>query len=240
VTLAKFVTECKLATLDEVSKACHLAYYHLKKEGVAEFAASDCAKWIDAQNLSKPNVSRLTEKLKKSRETVNGSKPGTFRLHHNYLQQMDAQYPSLSEKSQEVTDDGTILPPSLYQNTRGYIESVAKQINRSYEENIFDGCAVLMRRLEEILLIMAYEHLGIAAEIKGADGNYVLLEAIVKNAEGNAKLNLGRNSRKSIDVFRERGNYSAHKIYYLCKREYIREKIDEYIDELLHKAALKT
>jgi hypothetical protein len=143
---------------------------------------------------------------------------------------------------QEVVDDGTILPPVLYQKTRGYIETLAKQINRSYEETIFDGCAVLMRRLEEISLIMAYEHLGIAAEIKGADGNDVLLEAIVKNAEGNAKLNLGRNSRKSIDMFRELGNYSAHKIYYLCKREYIREKIDEYralIDELPHKAGLR-
>jgi len=40
-----------------------------------------------------------------------------------------------------------------------------------------------------------------------------------------------------------KSHYSAHKITYTCKREYIKEKIDEYralIDELLHKAGLRT
>ncbi len=243
MTLARFVGECKLATLAEVPKACHLAFYHLKKEGVTEFSASDCAKWLDALNLPKPNPSRLTDNLKQSRDTVNGSKPGLFRLHHSYITKMDAAYSQLAEKSQEVMDDGTILPASLYDKTRGYIESLAKQINRSYEENIFDGCAVLMRRLEEVLLIMAYDHLGITATIKDANGNYLLLERIVNNAESNTTLNLSRNSKKSIDVFRELGNYSAHKITYTCRREYIKEKIDEYralVDELLHKAGLRT
>jgi hypothetical protein len=92
------------------------------------------------------------------------------------------------------------------------------------------------------LLILSYENLGINQEIKGGDGNYLMLEGIVKNARGNAKLNLSR-SRESIEVFRALGNYSAHKVTYLCKREYIREKIDEYrvvVEELLHKAGLRT
>ncbi len=241
--LEKFAVECKLATLGEVPKACHLAFYYLKKQAVAEFTAGDCAKWLDSLNLPKPNTSRLADNLKKTPDTVNGSRSGTFRLHHTYIAQMDAKFPHLAEKSQDVVDHGTILPETLYTKTRGYIESLAKQINRSYEENIFDGCAVLMRRLEEVLLIMAYEHQGIANVIKDNAGHYVMLEAIVSNAAGNPTLNLGRNSRKSIEVFRELGNYSAHKITYICKREYIKEKIDEYrvlVDESLHKAALKT
>ena len=93
-------------------------------------------------------------------------------------------------------DDGTILPPVLYEKTRGFIESLAKQINRSYEENIFDGCAVLMRRLEEVaLLIMSYEHSKIELAIKDASGNYVMLERIVTDAANNATLGLGRNTR---------------------------------------------
>ena len=43
-------------------------------------------------------------------------------------------------------------------------------------------------------------------------------------------------------MFRELGNRSAHKIYYTCKREYIKEKIDQYramMDELLHKAGIR-
>ena len=98
------------------------------------------------------------------------------------------------------------------------------------------------RLLEEILLIMSYEHHGIGSVIKDANGNYLLMERIVNDAASNKTLNLGRNTRKDIDVFRELGNYSAHKIHYLCKREYIQEKIDKYramIDELLHKAGLR-
>jgi hypothetical protein len=46
--------------------------------------------------------------------------------------------------------------PRLYNgNTRGYIESPAKQINGSHEQNIFDGCAVSIRRLEEALPVIS-------------------------------------------------------------------------------------
>lgn len=98
----------------------------------------------------------------------------------------------------------------------GDLGSLAKQINASYEHNIFDGCAVLMRRLEEVLLILSYEHLGIETAIKDASGNYLLLESIVKNAEGNAKLGLSRNAKPSIETIRKLGNYSAHKVIYTC------------------------
>ncbi|AXC13149.1 hypothetical protein ACPOL_3870 [Acidisarcina polymorpha] len=51
---------------------------------------------------------------------------------------MENKFSGLAEKSQEVMDEGAILPPALYEGTRGFIESVAKQINASYEHNIFD------------------------------------------------------------------------------------------------------
>lgn len=244
MTLAKFIELSELAKCTEVEKACLLAYYHLKREAVEEFTAKDYARWIEGHNFSVPNVTRLTDRLKASPHTIKGSKAGILRLKHHYLRQMDAKFPQLAEKSQDVTDHGTILPLILYENTRGYISSLAKQINVSYENNAFDGCAVLMRRLEEVLLIMSYEKLGIQAAIKDpATDTYLMLERIVTNAAGNATLNLSRNARTDIDTFRELGNYSAHKITYLCRREYISEKIDKYralVDELLHKAGLRT
>lgn len=98
-----------------------------------------------------------------------------------------------------------------------------------------------MRRLEEVLLILSYEHLGIEAAIKDKDGNYFMLEAIVKNAGGNGKLGLSRNAKPTIEAIRKLGNYSAHKVTYTCKREYIRENITDFralVDELLHKAGI--
>ena len=241
MTLEKFIAESGIGNADEVERAIHFAFYHLKKNGLEEFSAGEAATWIRDARLGNPNVTRLGNKLRASGDTMKGS-PKKFRLHHNRIKTLEGRFPSLNVKSQEVMDDGTILPPALYDKSRGYIENLAKQINRSYEENIFDGCAVLMRRLEEVLLIMSYEHLKIDGAIKDAKGDYFLLERIVADAATNPTLKLSRNSKKDLDVFRELGNYSAHKITYTCKREYIQEKIEKYramIDELLHKAGLR-
>lgn len=242
MTLEKFIADSDIGGADEIERALQFAFYHLKKNGHEEFSAGEAAKWIHDARLGNPNVTRLGNKLRASGHTVKGSTSKKFRLHHNFIKTLEAKFPQLNQKSQEVVDEGTILPASLYSGTRGYIESLAKQINRSYEENIFDGCAVLMRRLEEILLILSYEHHQIETTIKDAKGDYLLLERIVTDATNNTVLKLSRNAKKDIDVFRQLGNYSAHKIHYLCRREYIQEKIDPYramIEELLHKAGLR-
>jgi hypothetical protein len=119
---------------------------------------------------------------------------------------------------------------------------LAKQINASYERNIFDGCAVLMRRLVEILMIHSYEHLNIADEIKDSSGNYQMLEAIIDKARSNNKLALSRNSKGCIEEFRKLGNFSAHKVYYNCTRAEIKPVILDYralIEELLYKSGIR-
>lgn len=243
MTLEKFVSESKLDTRQELEKGLLLAFFHLRKESLTEFSASQCTKWINDLHMGKPNVSRLEDKLKRSPNTVSGAKKGLFRLHHTHLKELDSAYPQFAQKSQEVMDDGTILPPAVYEKTYGYISTLAKEINSSYEHNIFDGCAVLMRRLEEVLLILSYQKLGIDAVIRDANGNYLLLEGIVKDAVTNSKLDLSRNSKTMVEEIRKLGNYSAHKITYICRREYIREKIDDYralVDELLNKSGVRT
>jgi hypothetical protein len=148
MTLGKFIDESGLADFSELDKVLYFALYYLKKDKVEEFTAGEAAKWISDNRMGAPNVARLKTNLAKSNSTVKGSGPGSFRLRHNVLKTFEGKFPQLSEKSQEVIDHGTILPPVAYENTRGYIVSLAKQINLSYESNIFDGCAVLMRRLE--------------------------------------------------------------------------------------------
>ncbi|AXC13150.1 hypothetical protein ACPOL_3871 [Acidisarcina polymorpha] len=69
-----------------------------------------------------------------------------------------------------------------------------------------------------------------------------MLEGIVNDAKTNAILNLSRNAKTTIEDTRKLGNYSAHKITYTCKREYVREQIGEFralFDELLHKAGIR-
>lgn len=59
-----------------------------------------------------------------------------------------------------------ILPHGIVRGTRGYVERVVFQINGCYEKGWFDGCAVMMRRLIETLIIECFEKYGIASKIK--------------------------------------------------------------------------
>jgi hypothetical protein len=240
--LDKFIDVAGVDDMNESGKALYFAFYHLKKEKVEEFTAAQATKWIYDASLGNPNPTRLRQNLTRSASTVKGQAPGSFILHRNFVKELEGKFPQLMEQSQEVMDGGTILPLIAYEKTPFHVMSLAKQINLCYEQNIFDGCAVLMRRLEEVLLIMAYQKLDIDDQIKDGAGNYKMLEAIVKNAQSNTTLKLGRNGKEMIEKVREMGNYSAHSIVYVCRREYIKEKIEGYrllVHELLHKAGLR-
>jgi hypothetical protein len=241
MNLQQFANACALTTLSEVERACHLAFFYLRTEKVEDFTEADAARWLSSYGFSAPNKTRLQTNLKASANTVRSGRG--FRLSLGFQNLLDTKYPQLTEKSQEVIDEGTILPEVDYAGAWGYIVSLAKQINRAYEDNIFDGCAVLMRRLVEVLLILSYRKLGIENAIKDGGGNYVMLESIINDAKTNAGLALSRNSKESLEVFRKLGNFSAHKIEYTCRREYIKPHIQEYralIVELLHKSGIRT
>ncbi len=239
--LSAFSKQANLSGMPEVDRACFVAFFFLKTTSTDEFTANDVASWFEQLAFAAPNTSRLAGNLRTCRDTVKGRLDGAFRLHRPFVERLESKFPNLVERPQEVVDEGTILPHVLFKGTPGYIEKLAAQINITYEVNAFDGCAVLMRRLTEVLLILAYEHLGIASEIKDSANNFLLLEGICTNAKANAKLALSRNSKTAIETFRQLGNFSAHKITYTCKREYIKQEIMAFralVDELLHKAYL--
>ena len=177
MTLDQFKHACSLPHLSEVEKVCYLAFFYLKTKGTQEFSAADGARWLIEAGGASPNLSRLDKKLRASRWTVRGQ--SGWRLKGDSVQQLEGKFPQLSEKSQEVVDVGTILPEVDYRNTRGYIETLAKQINASFEQNLFDGCAVLMRRLVEVLLVLSYRHFKIEGAIQDGSGNYKMLEGII-------------------------------------------------------------
>lgn len=241
MTIDQFAFACSLTSLTEVEKVCYLGFFYFKTKKIQDFSIYDAAAWLTTYGFAEPNKSRLEKNLRASRNTLLGQHG--FKLHIDFVKSLEAKFPELNEKSQEVIEHGMILPEPDYQNTRGYLESLAKQINASYEHNLFDGCAVLMRRLVEVLLILSYRHLQIEGEIKDSHGNYGMLEAVIANAKNNPRLGLSRNSKSSLDIFRELGNFSAHKIEYTCRREYIKPEVQQYralITELLHKAGIRT
>lgn len=242
--LLAFARRSDLDAKTEVEKVLAFAYYSAKTMKQDHFSSKDIAQWFVDASLHPPNMSRLVKSLKASRLVVQDKRTGTFRLHARAELQLSEAYGKLlrSEPAEEVVHNDTLLPTSVAANTRGYIEALAAQINAAYEANVFDGCAVLMRRLIEICLIHAFEHSVPTFNIKRPDGQYVDLAEIISHAKASFSLSLSKGTKACLDDFRVLGNFSAHKIYYNAKRADIKRVIIEYraaIEELLYKAGLK-
>lgn len=243
MTIAEFLALSSFSAQTELRRALLIAYFHHRTGGVASFSIKQIADWLHALGYARPNQGRLKARIKASRMFVSGGADGVFKIHAATIATLDSEYPALTAKSDDVVAFDSILSEALLQKDRTYVKQLIRQINASYENNIFDGCAVLMRRLLEVLLILAYEELQIEAAIKDASGNFKQLNSIIDDAKTNAKLGLSRNSRESLETFRKLGNFSAHKIYYNARRGDIEPAILDFralIEELLYKTGLRT
>lgn len=113
--------------------------------------------------------------------------------------------------------------------------------NGCFAAGWFDGAAVMMRRLIEIAIIEAFEGKNIAANIRGADGEYLPLSELVARTLSEPSLTLSRNAKKALPRLRDVGHRSAHGRYYTAKKEDIeavRDGCRVVVEEMLHHAGL--
>jgi len=240
MNLEKFINDTNLFSKTELDKLLYLTYFYQSTANINSFSIKEVLSWFAAAHFAAPNTTRLKRNLTSSRNFVKQS-GDNFKIHAKALQRLKNELSTILQNS-EISDNGTILPPELYDCGSTFIKNISQQINISYENKAYDGCAVLMRRLLEVLLILSYQYLKIDQVIKDNDNNYFLLEKIVNNAKSNSILKLSRKAKSSIDVFRELGNFSAHSIFYSCKKSYIEQVIPDFrltIEELLYKSSLK-
>ena len=136
-----------------------------------------------------------------------------------------------------------VLPRSLVKKTRGYIERVVDQINGCYEKGWFDGCAVMMRRLLETLIIECFEAHNIADKIKDQQsGDFLYLEDLITKLLQETVWNLGRNSKRALPNLKSAGDQSAHSRRYNAHREDVDKLIPDFrtvCQELLYISGLK-
>lgn len=136
----------------------------------------------------------------------------------------------------------SVLPTSVIKGTRGYIEKVVVQANGTYEHQWYDACSVMIRRLVETLIIEVYEAKKKAHEIKGADGNYLMLSQLVDRILADSSLHLGRETKRGLPLIKSLGNRSAHPRYFLAKKEDVDKVTHDLrvvVEELLNLAGLR-
>ena len=241
MTIKHYINKLNLHELTELNRIKYIAFYCLSKENMNDFTVKEVSEVLTTNGFSKPNSSRLTENLKKSKVFIRGNRAGSFSLSYKVKKELEAELPELEEKSEDVISTDIILPEILYTPTRGYIEKICKQINASYEHNIFDGAAVLMRRLIELLLIESYIHNKRLPEIQeGSDMKN--LNTIINYTISNSLFSLSKGTRDCLDDFRKLGNFSAHRIQYNCTKTELKKVILEFrvaVEELLYSSGLK-
>lgn len=242
MTLTEFLIRSDFSKQKEIRRVLLLAFYYLRQRDTPNFSTSEISEWMTTLGFARPNSARLKANLKKSKLFVTATK-GNYRLHPAAVEALDTEFPELATKSEETISFDSIVPEDLLQKERAFLLSLIRQVNSAYENNIFDGCTVLMRRLLEILLILSYEEYGVESLIKDGSGHYKMLNPIIDDAKTNSTLSLSRNTKESLDTFRKLGNFSAHKIYYNAKKKSIDLVALDYraaIEELLYKAKLRT
>ena len=191
--------------------------------------------------LGSPNQSRLSKNITASRAFIKTGN-NQIKLSLKKLGELEDKYPQLSIKSEEIIADDTVLPEALYLNTRGYLSSVSKQINACFQYHLYDGCAMLMRRLIEMLIILVYKHDKREAEIQDPNGGYQALSYLINYSLSKSVLKLSKDSEGTLDEFRQLGNYSAHGLEYNCRKgdiEKVRIKFRACIEELLYRSGVK-
>ena len=135
-----------------------------------------------------------------------------------------------------------VLPRSLLRGTRGYLEKVANQANGCYENGWYDGCAVLLRRLIETLIIESFENHAIADRIKNPQGDFLYLRDLVARCLSESTWNLSRNCKQALPKLKDLGDKSAHSRRYIAQRgdlDPLLPDIRVSVQELLFLAGLK-
>jgi hypothetical protein len=77
---------------EEIERALRFAWYLHRVEECREFSAQEIAELFRRANISRPNVTRLAERLANTRRTFRGSTPGRFRLTATTLAELDDEF----------------------------------------------------------------------------------------------------------------------------------------------------
>lgn len=138
------------------------------------------------------------------------------------VQRLRSALPSEYVPSSEGTRSKShmILPAAIVRSVRRvYIGRIANQVNGCYEQGWYDGCAVMMRRLLETLIIEVFEHFNLSHHIKNKNDDFLYLADLIAAMLAERAWNLGRNAKVALPRLKSLGDQSAHSRRFVAHRE---------------------
>lgn len=242
--ILKYIEKTFLGDKPEAERAALLCYYHYKETGIEVFQMSEILSLFESCGFNKPNSSRLKEKLTKGKNKaflLSKDNKGAISFIPAVFQTIDREYKGLWDDTITIDSNNELIEEVKFCGKRSYLDRLIQQINFTYGHNCYDACAILLRRLFEVVLVLAYQNNGLEACITKADGTHKMLEGIVKDAVQNVQLGISTRISKNFDSFREVGNNSAHSITYTAGKLDIDNIFPEYrvmLEDLYNRAGL--
>ncbi len=195
--------------------------------------------FISSGLKSSVNKTRLIKSLRKEHGILSGTKKDHFRCSLALLDDLEDRF-SVDEEHSKPKISYSFLEKGTFPESRAYLIRMCDQINGTYQYEFYDGCAVLMRRLMESLLIETFEAKGEANLIKNNDGTYMMLSGIISSL-GPSSIRLARGIDKVIQNIKKVGDNAAHGRTHTTKKNDINDlKIDyrKLISELKSQAQI--
>ena len=162
------------------------------------------------------------------------------------ISDLNQEMATLNKPPEQVTyqHGNQILPLNLFNGTRDFLFKVAVQINQTYEHACYDACAVMIRRMLEMLIIITYEQNNLEDSIKDGSGNYLMLNGLMPIYINQKEWTLSRTTKNNLPQIKDLGDFSAHKLHYNAQRGDIDKILDKLhlraiIEEMLYKSGLK-
>lgn len=226
----------------EIEKVKLVATYLAVYEKTHEFSLDKALSMLEQVGCRVSNKSRLNSYLSKDKKFRKISKTSEWSLNPTAIRNLYALYKEKLEDTHSIESNSELLDETKFCGQKSYLDSLISQANNCYKNHCYDACAVLLRRIFEIALVLAYRCNNIEKEIQNNDGSTFMLEKIVTNAINNQTLKLSkRNIQQEYNAIRNLGNYAAHKIEYNTSLKDINDTKTIFrvrLEELYHKASL--
>lgn len=220
--------------LTHLDRAIALLWYYKQTQEFEERSASELAADLHNDGFPRPNVTRLHRELTRSPFTIQGKRRQTFQIDVRRLPELDNIYgPLISLRPIPPSD--SIIPLAWVAGTRTYLEKLVQQINASYDYGLFDGCAVLCRRLMESLITEVYVSQKRHVEIQQG-GSFIQLQALISYLLADQSVPKSRVLRATPPIIKAVGDSAAHDRTYITRQTDIdsfRLAFSRMISELL-------
>lgn len=101
---------------------------------------------------------------------------------------------------------------------QGIYRKILQEVNKSFRAECYNGCAGMVRRLVESLIVDAFEAHRIEDKIK-SDGEYQELKALIGKAIAEPALKLSRNTKAALPKLKFFGDLGLHGRKHLVRKD---------------------